>query len=433
MTVRSRVALRLLPFVFLLYLINFIDRVNVSFAALRMKADLGFSDSVYGFGASLFYLTYVIFEIPGAILVERWSARKWIARIMVSWGLVTVFTAFIHTAQQFYVARLLLGAAEASFYPGVIVYLTRWFTLKDRAKAVAVFYSAIPAGQFIGSALAGWLLGVHWMGLPGWRWLFIVEGIPAIVFCGVALFYLTDYPSEAKWLSESERNSIGGELVAERTAKTGLRGVTFWDACKDRRLLLLLVGYFFYQMAVTSNTFWLPTFLHRLSGLPVNTVARLIMFPALAGLLGLLINSWHSDRSGERKWHTVVPIFCAATCYSLISVASGHLVLVVLLFTIFNGFSIAAVPSLWSMPTMLLSALRNNRSGFLRPHYIIRANRRILRSSLVGYLNDKSHSLRWSLAFVSSSLLCSALFLSLVRLDARALNRQLVSMLSARE
>ena len=161
MSVRSRVAFRLLPFVFLLYLINFIDRVNVSFAALRMKTDLGFSDSVYGFGASLFFLTYILFEIPGAILLERWSARKWIARIMVSWGLVTVLTAFIHTAQQFYAARLFLGAAEASFYPGIIVYLTHWFTLKDRAKAVAIFYAAIPVGTFSGSALAGWLLSVR--------------------------------------------------------------------------------------------------------------------------------------------------------------------------------------------------------------------------------------------------------------------------------
>src|SRR5215469_12863815 len=151
MTLRQRVAVRLLPFVFLLYLINYIDRVNISFAALRMKADLGLSDSVYGFGASLFFLTYVLFEIPGALIVERWSARKWIARIMVSWGLVTALTAFVQTAGQFYAARLLLGAAEASFYPGVIVYFTHWFTLKDRGKAVAIFYAAIPIGTFFGA------------------------------------------------------------------------------------------------------------------------------------------------------------------------------------------------------------------------------------------------------------------------------------------
>jgi sugar phosphate permease len=339
---RRRIALRLLPFAFLLYLINYIDRVNVSFAAPRMKADLGFSDSIYGFGASVFFLTYVIFEIPGAILVERWSARKWITRIMVSWGLITMLTAFIRTAHQFYIARLLLGAAEASFYPGMIVYLTHWFTLKDRARAIAVFYAAIPAGSFIGSAAAGWLLAVHWMGLSGWRWLFILEGIPAVVVGAVTLFYLTDHPSDANWLTESERSSIINGLAAEHAAKTKQPQFTFWAACKDPRLLCLVAGYFFYQMAVVSNSFWMPTFLQRLSNLPATTVARLVMLPAVAGLTGLFVNSWHSDRSGERKWHTVVPIFCAGCSYLLIGAAAGHFPIVILLFTLFTMFSIAA-------------------------------------------------------------------------------------------
>jgi MFS transporter, ACS family, tartrate transporter len=414
MTLRRRVALRLLPFVFLLYFINYIDRVNVSFAALRMKADLGLSDSVYGFGASLFFLTYVLFEIPGAVIVERWSARKWIARIMVSWGLVTVFTAFIHTAGQFYAARLLLGAAEASFYPGVIVFLTHWFTLKDRGKAVGIFYAAIPVGTFIGAVLAGWLLNVHWMGMPGWRWLFVVEGIPAILLGGLTLFYLPDHPSQAGWLSEVERNSISAELAAERIAKIGNRRTTFWDACRDLRLLLLLIGYFFYQMAVTSNSFWLPTFLQRLSGLPATTVARLIMLPAIAGLLGLLFNSWHSDRSGERKWHAAVPIFCAACCYALIAPASSHLILVVLLFTFFNGLSVAAVPSIWAIPTMLLSdTIAAAFFGFITSFAQIGA---FIGPSFVGRLNDKTHSLRFSLVFIASSLFCSALCFSSLRL-----------------
>ena len=319
-------------------------------------------------------------------------------------------------------ARLFLGAAEASFYPGIIVYLTHWFTLKDRAKAVAIFYAAIPVGTFIGSALAGWLWSVHWMGLSGWRWLFIMEGIPAVVFGGVTLFYLTDHPWEAKWLTESERNSIVTELAAERAAKTGLRKITFWDACKDPRLICLVVGYCFYQMAVVSNTFWLPTFLQRLLGLPATTVARLIMLPALAGLLGLIVNSWHSDKRGERKWHTVIPIFCAAACYAMISLASGHLFLIVLLFTLFNGFSVAAVPSLWSMPTMLLSDTTAAAAfGFITSFAQIGA---FFGPSPVGYLNDKSHSLQFSLTFISSSLLCSALCFSLLRLNVLVLRRE---------
>src|ERR1700720_2377451 len=187
---RARIAYRLLPFVFLLYVVNFIDRVNVSFANLRMSADLGFSDRVYGLGVGIFYLTYVLFEIPGAIIVERWSARKWIARIMISWGVVTILTGFVHSVGQFYAARFLLGIAESSFFPGMIVYLTHWFCSLDRRRAIACLYAAVPAASLIGSPLAGWLLGVHWRSMAGWRWLFILEGIPAVALGIITIFYL---------------------------------------------------------------------------------------------------------------------------------------------------------------------------------------------------------------------------------------------------
>src|ERR1700719_4685081 len=183
-----RIAYRLLPFVFLIYLFNYIDRVNVSFANLRMSTDLAFSDRVYGLGVGMFYVTYVLFEIPGAIIVERWGARKWIARIMISWGIITILTGFVHTATQFYVARFLLGAAESSFFPGMIVYLTHWFCARDRSRAIACLYAANPAASVIGSPLAGWLLGVHWQSLAGWRWLFILEGIPAVAVGSITYF-----------------------------------------------------------------------------------------------------------------------------------------------------------------------------------------------------------------------------------------------------
>src|SRR5690348_5684809 len=170
---RRVVALRLLPFVFLIYVVNYIDRVNVSFANLRMSADLGFSDRVYGLGVGMFYLSYVLFEIPGALIVERWSARKWIARIMISWGFVTILTAFVRTATQFYAARFCLGMAEASFFPGIIVYLTHWFTARDRCRAIACLYAATPTAALVGAPIAGCLLGIHWQWLTGWRWLFI--------------------------------------------------------------------------------------------------------------------------------------------------------------------------------------------------------------------------------------------------------------------
>jgi MFS transporter, ACS family, tartrate transporter len=403
---RRRIAWRLLPFVFVLYLISMIDRFNISFAALRMKSELGFSDSVYGLGASLFFVTYFAFEIPGAVIAERWSVRKWIGRIMVSWGVITILTASIQGARQFYAARLLLGTAEASFFPTVIIYLTRWFTLKDRARAIAAFYAASPVSAFVGSALAGWVLPVHWMGMSGWRWLFVIEGAPAVVVGFIAVFYLTDRPGEATWLTEVERFAIVKELATEHAVKVKLGGSRFWGVCKEPRFLLLLIGYFFYIMSVITNTLWMPTFIQRLSPLPAATVAKLVMMPAAAGVLGLFINSWRSDRSGERKWHTVIPIVCSGFCYLLIGTAGARLPVVVLMFSLYYFFANGAFASLWAMPTTFLSATTaaaafglinsaGQMGGFFGP-------------SIVGYLNDATHSIDRGLVFISCSLLISA-------------------------
>src|SRR6202163_1672776 len=192
---RRRIARRVMPFLFVLYVVNFLDRMNVGAAALQMPKDLGFSDGVVGLGAGIFFLGYFLLEIPGALIAERWSARRWIARIMISWGLVTVFMAFIHTSRQFYLVGFFLGTAEAGFLHGVIVYLTHWFRYEDRGKAVAFFYAANPLSYVIGSPFAGLLLGISWLGVRGWRWLFILEGIPAIAFGVITIFYLTNWPA----------------------------------------------------------------------------------------------------------------------------------------------------------------------------------------------------------------------------------------------
>src|SRR6266480_21056 len=205
---RNRIAWRLLPFLFLLYVIAFLDRMNISAAALQMPGDLGFSDRVVGLGAGIFFLGYFLLGIPGALLAEQWSASLWIARIMISWGILTILMAFIRTAWQFYLVRFLVGTAEAGFFPIVIVYLSHWFRNQDRAKAVARFYAANPLSFVIGSPLAGYLLGISWLSLRGWRWLLILEGIPAIAFGAITAFYLTDWPREANWLRTEERDWI---------------------------------------------------------------------------------------------------------------------------------------------------------------------------------------------------------------------------------
>src|SRR6201987_470293 len=238
---RRRIAIRLLPFVFLLYVISYVDRVNVSFANLRMSAELGFSDRIFGLGAGIFFVGYVLFEIPGTIVVERWSARKWMARIIISWGLVTIVTGFVHTAHQFYFARFFLGVAEASFFPGMIVYLTHWFRLSDRAKAIASLYAVVPAASVLGSLLAGWLLGIHWLRMVGWRWLFIVEGMPPVVLGVVTWFYLTDTPDQARWLTEDQRKWISRELGGGTRANKAVRTYTIQQAIRDKRVWMLIV------------------------------------------------------------------------------------------------------------------------------------------------------------------------------------------------
>jgi ACS family tartrate transporter-like MFS transporter len=412
LSARRRIAWRLLPFVFLLYIVNYIDRVNVSFANLRMSADLGFSDGVYGLGVGMFYVTYVLFEIPGAIIVERWSARKWIARIMITWGLVTIVTGFVQTAGQFYVARFFLGAAESSFFPGMIVYLTHWFRRKERSRAIACLYAANPAAALVGSPLAGWLLGVHWRLLAGWRWLFILEGIPAIFVGIVTVFYLTDWPAQAHWLPPDEREWLVNELQAELQAKKRIRDYTIMEAFCDLKTLRLIAAYFLALTGALGTIYWLPTFVKRLSGSSDRTVTTLLLIPALLGVAGMLGNSWHSDKTGERHWHTSLPLIAASGMFGLLILARHDPVLAILFLLLGSGFLYAYYPTFWAIPTMVLSesaaaatfGLMNSigQLGGFAGNYTI------------GLLNVRTHSLAASFAFIAFVyLVAGGLILSL--------------------
>jgi ACS family tartrate transporter-like MFS transporter len=352
---RRRIAARLLPFVFIIYIVNYIDRVNVSFANLRMSAELGFSDKVYGLGVGMFYVTYVLFEIPGALIVERWSARKWIARIMISWGIVTILTGFIHTASQFYVARFVLGAAESSFFPGMIVYLTHWFCSLDRSRAIACLYSAVPAASLIGSPVAGWLLGVHWWLLAGWRWLFILEGIPAIVLGIVTLLYMTDRPEDAHWLPGDERDWLVGKLQQELQAKKKVRDYSIGEAFSDRRILQLIAAWFCALTGSLGTIYWIPTFVKRLSGSSDRWVTTMLVFPALLGIAGMLINAWHSDKTSERQWHTAIPLFAAGLMFVFLLLARHHASIGIVFLLAGSGLVYAFYPTFWTIPTLVLS------------------------------------------------------------------------------
>jgi MFS transporter, ACS family, tartrate transporter len=409
---RKRIAWRLLPFLFLLYIIAFLDRINVGAAALQMPGDLGFNDRALGLGAGMFFVGYLVLEIPGALIAERWSARRWIARIMISWGIITVLMAFIHTAHEFYVVRFLIGAAEAGFFPAVIVYLSHWFRYRDRAKAVAIFFAANPLSYVIGSPLAGALLGISWLGLRGWRWLFILEGIPAIVFGVITVFYLTDWPREASWLPPEERDWINGQLDEEKAAKQKVRAYTIWQALSQRDVCLLTLCYFFATTGGYGLGFWLPTILKRLSGQSDMRVSLFASLPFLAGFLVQQLNGWHSDRTCERRWHAAMPMFLCGLSLLLAVIFGTNMVLAVTLFTLVGACYFAFHPCFWAVPTAFLSDSAaaasigwinslGNLGGFVGP-------------LLMGYLVSRTGSFKAGLLYLVGSLCVSgALMLAL--------------------
>jgi MFS transporter, ACS family, tartrate transporter len=407
---RGHIARRLLPFLFTLFVIAFLDRVNVSYAALEMTHDLGFSNRVFGFGSGIFFLGYLLFEIPGCLIVERWSARKWFARIMVTWGLITVLMAFIRTPTHFYLVRILLGAAEAGFFPGILVYLTHWFRQEDRAKASAMFMIAIPVANIIGSPLGGWLLGVRWLGIQGWRWLFIVEGIPAIVFGIITVSYLTDWPRDARWLVPEEREWITAELAREALAKKAVRSYKIWEALLQPTVMQLTLIYFFAVSSIYSLTIWLPTFLKRASGKSDLSVTVLSMLPYVAVLLAMLFNGWHSDRTNERRWHTAIPLMLGVAAFALTILSGSHFWFAFACLTVASTAN-AFLPAFWPVPSAFLGesaaaasiGLINsigNLGSFVTP-------------SVIGYFLDRTHSFTPGFLYVIMSLLM-AIFLVLI-------------------
>jgi D-galactonate transporter len=416
---RKRIAWRLLPFLFLLYIIAFLDRMNVGAAALQMPGDLGFNDKVVGLGAGMFFIGYLVLEIPGALIAERWSARRWIARIMISWGIITALMAFIHTARQFYLVRFLVGAAEAGFFPAVIVYVSHWFRYQDRAKAIAVFYAANPLSYVIGSPLAGLLLGITWLGLRGWRWLFILEGIPAVVFGVITIFYLTDWPRAANWLRPDERDWINSELEKEKLAKQKVRSYTIWQAFSQRDVILLTLSYFCATTGGYGISFWLPSILKRLSGQSDIRVTLFAALPYLAGFVMQQLNGWHSDKTSERRWHTAFPIFLCGLILLLAVIFGSNLVVAVTLFTLVGASYFAFHPCFWAVPTAFLGesaaaasiGLINslgNLGGFVGP-------------LMMGYLVSRTHSFTAGLLYLVGSLCLSGILMLAVGAGRRAL------------
>jgi MFS transporter, ACS family, tartrate transporter len=379
----KRVVLRLLPFLFLLYLLNILDRGNVGIASLQMKPDLQLSDRAYALGAAIFYIGYISFEVPSNLILHRIGARRWISRIMVSWGIVSAATMFVSQPWHFYTMRFLLGVAEAGFFPGIILYLSFWFTARERAMAVALFMTASPVSGLLGTPLSGAIMqymhGV--VGMRGWQWLFLIEGIPSIVLGFIAWFYLTDRPEKARWLAEEQRAWLAARIDREEKRREEHHGLSRLSALADRRVCILIALYF--TVAVGSNCFGFfgPQIVQsQFTGQKEFVIGLLTAIPSLAAGMGMVAIGLHSDRSGERRWHVAGSAFLAGVGWGITATAAVlHSPWVAILgLVLAQTGMMGMLPTFWALATSFLTgtaaaagiALINsvgNLGGFLGP------------------------------------------------------------------
>ena len=400
-----RITLRIVPFVMLLYFIAFIDRVNIGFAALTMNKDLGFSPTVFGFGAGIFFLGYFLFEVPSNLVLDKVGARIWIARVMITWGLISGAMAFVQGPNSFYTLRFLLGAAEAGFFPGIILYLSYWFPARQRAAVTAIFMAAAPLSTVLGSPVSGALLEMHGvLGLSGWQWMFIVEAVPAIILGVVVLFYMTDRPEKAKWLSDDERNWLVTTMNAEAAKKAGTASHSVWRGLADLRVIALSLVYFGTSAGLYTLGIWAPQIIKEF-GLSSLHVGFLNALPGIVAVVAMVLWARHSDRTGERTWHVVGACVLASLGLALAGIA-GTVLAVLLTLTLVNVGISAAKPPLWSMPTMFLSGSAaaagiatinsiGNLGGFVGP-------------AMIGWIKDLTGSFQGGLFFVAGLLVLSA-------------------------
>jgi D-galactonate transporter len=379
--IARKIAWRVAPLLMVCYFVAFLDRVNVGFAALTMNADLGFDSAVFGFGAGIFFIGYVIFEVPSNLVLEKLGARIWIARIMFGWGLVSAAMAFVWNEPSFYVGRFLLGAAEAGFFPGVVLYLTYWFPAEHRAKMIGVFLVAVPLSGIFGSPVSGWLLGLEGMlGLHGWQWLFILEGLPAMILSLVVWRCLPDRPGRASWLTVPEREWLETTLERERAHRDSVRKYRLREALTNGRVLMLGVLYFGLVTGLYGVTFWLPQIVKGFGGLSNLEVGFVAALPHLAAAVAMVAWTRHSDRTRERPWHVALPAFVGCLGMTAMAAVTDPLLSTLALSVALIGVA-AAIATFWTLPTAFLTgtaaagglALINsigNLGGFAGPYFV---------------------------------------------------------------
>ena len=375
-----KVAWRLLPFLFLCYVVAYLDRVNVGFAKLQMLSDLKFSETAYGLGAGIFFIGYFIFEIPSNLILHRTGARRWIARIMITWGFLSSSMMFVTSETMFYVLRFLLGAAEAGFFPGIILYLTYWFPAQQRGRIVALFMTAIAMSGVIGGPLSGWIMtgmaGVN--GWAGWQWLFLLEGMPSVILGVAVLLVLDDSIRGAKWLTTAEKDLLESRIAADQKGQAHL---SVGQTLRDPRVLLLAGLYFCFIMGLYGVSFWLPQLIKGMGVTDLNSIGLLSAIPYGVAAVAMVLVGRSSDALQERRLHLVVPALLGAAGLALAGAYGSQPVLGMLALTLGTAGVLSVLPVFWTLPTALLGgagaaagiALINsvgNLAGFLSPYMV---------------------------------------------------------------
>lgn len=429
---RRKAYLRLMPLLFLCYVIAYVDRANVSLAKLTMSKDMpAFDDNVISIGAGIFFIGYFLLEIPGSLIVEKWGARRWIFRIMITWGVMAALTAAVKSPTQFYVVRFLLGLAEAGFFPGVLVFLTHWFTGRDRARALALFVVATPSAQIISPKITNLMLPigtsetingvlVHhpevW-GLKGWQWVYIAWGVPALVLGVIVLLTLTDRPAQAKWLTPEEREALEAELASDKAKRSGGKRLTVLEAFRNPKVLLLALAYFGCTTANYGVEFFLPSILKDWYKLNLNTITWLIVLPPILALCGQLFVGWSSDRTKERRFHAVVPIVIGAIAMGAAPFTQGHMWLTIGCFMVAAAGLKSYQPAFWSLPSLFLTEAAaagsiglinsvGNLGGYFGPR-------------IMGYIKTQTGTFAGGVWCLAASMLLTATIIFLLGLGRR--------------
>ncbi|MEC0313647.1 MFS transporter [Bacillus subtilis] len=413
-----KVTMRIIPFTFLLYIISYLDRANIGYAALQMNKDLALSSEVFGIVSGIFFIGYFIFEVPSNVMMQRFGARVWIARILITWGIVSVLTGLAQTAMHLYILRFLLGVAEAGFFPGIILYLTYWFRSKEQATTVALFTSAIPVSYIIGAPMSTWIMDhVNFMGIHGWRWMLILEGAPAVIMGIVTYFYLTERPEDAKWLTSEQKNWLISALQEERESKKNVKNLSTLKAMADPKVLFLSFIYFVYQTGSLGVGYWMPQIIKGFSGTLTNTqIGMIAMVPYIVATLGMIFWSRRSDRTGERRMHSAIPLL--VSCLGLIGAGmtkNPYLSIALISISLTGMYSFKA--PFWALPSLFLTqssaavaiaAINSvgNLGGFVGPY-------------AVGALKDATGGTKAGLIFLSALLLISFVMVLYMRIEKK--------------